>query len=371
MMSNWIYPTAFSSWGTEERDAITRVRKSNQYTVGKEVEAFEYEFATYHNRKYAVMTNSGSSANLVAAWAFNHGSYKSNIGTVPAIAWSTTYAPFYQLSKRFMVSDIDDTWNANNTFMMRQPGFLVGCSVLGNPGYLKELRTAADTLKAPFLEDNCESLGAMTPEGKLTGTYGDISTFSFFYSHQISAIEGGMILTDKKELYDLCKVLSDHGNAGWDETAFDKKYNFTHFGYNVRGLELHAAIAREQLKKLPIFINQRWLNHLTFWNLAKGLPIKRPAVLPEAKPSPFGIAFEVLPGKEARAKLAAALRSGGIDCRPPTGGSFLKHAYGAPFRSQRTPNADRIHDTGMFIGLAPYSIESLLERAVKVIRSTL
>lgn len=376
MTNNWRYPTAFSSWGKEEREAIIRVNKSNRWTAGPEVEEFENAFALFHNRTHAIMTNSGSSANLVVATAFRYlQRYKGTIGVVPAIAWSTTYAPFAQNGRGFLVSDVDNTWNSPNTYMHQYPGFVVGCSVLGNPCYLSELRRTADGLKIPFLEDNCESLGAMTPEGKLTGTYGDASTFSFFYSHQISAIEGGMILTNDKELANMCRLIVNHGNNGWGEEDFEDKYNFTEMGYNLRGLELHAAIGRAQLYRLNDIIKERRNNFVQFRAeaTARRLKIRFPVIQPKAVISPFGIAFEVLGGKTARAKLAKALRSAGIDCRPPTGGSFLRHPYASLWRSpgHRTPNADHLHDTAMFIGLAPFPIPSLLESALKVIKETL
>ena len=365
------YPTAFSSWGKEEKAAIERVAKSGRWTAGPEVEAFEAEFAEWHGRKHGIMTNSGSSANMIAVAAATFGDYRHKLFAVPAIAWSTTYAPLFQQNKSMSVIDVDDTWNAPPP-RATQFGGIMGCSILGNPGFLSEWRAVADASECIFIEDNCESLGAITKEGKLTGTYGDLSTFSFFYSHQISAIEGGMILTDDDDLADLCYLLCNHGNAGWGDEDFAKQYDFTVFGYNVRGLELHAAIARAQLKKLNNFIQLRLQNYYSFWRMVNNLhlPIK-PPLTTHYSISPFGIAFEVLAGAEARSRLAAALRSAGIDCRPPTGGSFTKHVYGFPWRHQKTPVADRIHDTGMFIGNPPWHAPKLIEQAVKVIKDTL
>jgi CDP-6-deoxy-D-xylo-4-hexulose-3-dehydrase len=368
----WAFPTAFSSWrhgdGGAESAAIDRVLRSGQLTMASEVVAFESEFADWHGRKHGIMVNSGSSANLVAVAALSHGWFKGSRGVVPAIAWPTTYAPLRQYGLDFQVADCDGTWNAQD-YAEENIGFLVVCSILGNPAYLEEYLLASEQL-GPLLEDNCEALGARTEdEGRLTGTFGLLSTFSFFYSHQISAIEGGMILTDDDELAKLCRLMRNHGNDGWGNEDFDRSYNFTLFGYNVRPLEMHAAIAREQMKKLPQFIEARRANDDLFRSLTHNLL----SVTPQRRngqTSPFGLAFTVETTAQRRL-LVGALRAEGIDCRLPTGGSFLKHPYGAPWREQKTPNANRIHDTGMFLGNAPYDISPLIERAVKVMRRVL
>jgi CDP-6-deoxy-D-xylo-4-hexulose-3-dehydrase len=381
-MAEWTFPTAFSSWsyGDDglESAAIDRVLRSGRMTMGPEVEAFEEEFASYHDRRHGIMVNSGSSANLISVAAiYNrddmddvkaHGGDPS--ASLPAIAWSTTYAPFAQFGYLVLnIRDVDETWNS--PALVKESYWddvHVSCSVLGSSAYLDEDRAWATEHGKLMIEDNCESLGARTPEGRLCGTFGDLSTFSFFYSHQISAIEGGMILTDDDELAQLCRLLRNHGNAGWGAEKLEDVYRFEVFGYNLRPLEMHAAIAREQLRKLTGMVDARWKNWLHFTRLADGLPIKLQEM--RGSPSPFGLAFEC-ESKEARARLALALRAAGIDCRLPTGGSFLKHKYSAPWQDQKTPRADLVHDTGMFLGCAPFPIPELIERAAKVIKETL
>jgi CDP-6-deoxy-D-xylo-4-hexulose-3-dehydrase len=393
------FPTAFSLWEEEEYDAIRRVFSSGRLTMGKEVETFEEAFARFHNRRYAIMVNSGSSANLVATaalfnkkdkplkpprptWSKGRGGGMDNVGwslpqdaIVPAIAWSTTYAPLVQHGLDLVVLDVDETWNCPIPKWVPQTktGLIVCASILGNPGYLHEWREKARRIGAYLIEDNCESLGAYPiDDGMPCGGYGDLSTFSFFYSHQISAIEGGMILTDDEELARLCRMLRAHGWSRGVEPpeSFEREYDFRLMGYNVRPLELHAAIAREQLKKLPRFREERRENWVHFTNLASGLPVRFPEANGQTL-SPFGLPF-TCETKEARSELVGALRARGIDCRLPTGGSFLKHAYGAPYASHTlTPEADRIHDTGLFLGNAPYPIPELIGEAVSVMREVL
>lgn len=368
--TEWMYPTAFNSWGDEESLAIERVVTSGRFTMGQEVDAFEQEFADFHGMKYAIMVNSGSSANLIAVSALAHTTVIGR-AIVPALAWATTYAPLVQHNIDLTVADCDETWNAATVAEDAGAKLIVGCSVLGNPAPLSGWKHYADQHGATMIEDNCESLGA-TINGKLCGTFGLLNTFSFYWSHQIGAIEGGMILTDNGELASLCAMLRDHGmtrSLGLP-TTFDTEYDFQTFGYNVRPLEMHAAIGRAQLKKLPGFIEARRRNEQTFRTMMGELPVTFPTSYGNVETSPFGIAFSVK-DNDTRKTLTAALRARGIDCRPPTGGSFRKHAYGAPWADQQTPNADHIHDCGMFLGNAPYEISEQIFAAVQVCREVL
>lgn len=368
------YPTAFSSWDNAEYAAIERVVLSNRFTMGAETEAFEHEFAAYHKRKHCIMVNSGSSANLIATAALFHLEHaplkRGDKAIVPAIAWSTTYSPLVQMGRDLVVADVDESWNAIFWHLPRGVGLIVGCSILGNPAYLVQMEKLAADRNYLFLNDDCESLGARIGD-RTTGSFGLMATSSFFYSHQLSAIEGGAVLTDDDECARLLRLLRNHGNAGFlkKDAPFDQSYDFQLMGYNVRPLEMHAAIACEQLKKLDGFIAARCANRNVFRAATFGLPIEQPRWTSDTS-SPFGLHFTV-ESSDVRAKLVTALRAASIDCRLPTGGSFRRHAYGRPWANQSTPNADRIHDTGLFLGNAPYDISDKIELAVKVMRGVL
>ena len=381
-MTDWFYPTAYSLWGDEEEAAIQRVLASRRFTMHDECAQFELAFAAYNDMRHAIMVNSGSSANLLATAALFHLSNNplrpGDKAIVPAIAWSTTYAPLVQYGLDLVVADVDATWNAS---VDQRPAYygrarlVIGCSILGNPAYLSRWVGVARALEAYFIEDNCESLGAQTGvlgDLKRTGTYGLMNTFSFFHSHQLSAIEGGMILTDDDECAALCRLLRNHGNAGFASPTddFADSYDFRLMAYNVRPLEMHAAIARAQLPKLEEMRRARQQNLNNFLLLSDGLPIQVQKRNLPGIPSPFGIAFTVA-DKETRARLVTALRSNGIDCRLPTGGSFLRHFYAKRWSNQSTPNADWIHDTGLFLGLAPFDILPQIRQAVDVMRAVL
>jgi CDP-4-dehydro-6-deoxyglucose reductase, E1 len=374
----WRYPTAFESLGDEELDAMHRVIDSRRLTMGEEVKAFEEEFATRHGMRHGIMVNSGSSANLIAVAAlFNKPDRPLRRGDkviVPALAWSTTYAPLVQHGLDLILADCDETWNAP---VLPHVGgepvrLVVGCSILGNPGYLASWRNWAEAEDAYFIEDNCESLGAAM-DGKLCGTFGLMSTFSFFWSHQICGGEGGMVLTNDDGLARVCRQLRSHGwTRDVDEpTSFDDEYRFELFGYNVRPLEITAAMARVQLRKLNDFISQRQHNQALFRLLtgASYIPVIHQTLIGEHQ-SPFGFAFSVeTPWR--RQELVHALRSGGIDCRLPTGGSFRLHPYGRQWARQETPIADEIHNRGMFLGNAPFPIEEEITAAVDIMSEVL
>ena len=284
--ADWDFPTAFRCWDRREQEAINRVMVSGRFTMGHEVEQFEGEFAAYHGRKHAIMVNSGSSANLVAVAALSIKNSYDGFASVPAISWATTYAPLVQHQYDLAINDVDNTWNALQTKIGTGVLPLVlAVSVLGNPAHVLEFPELI------ALEDNCESLGARTPDGQLTGTFGDLSTFSFFHSHQLSAIEGGMVTTDGDELARLCRLLRNHGNAGWGEEDFENSYRFELFGFNVRPLEMHAAIAREQLKKLDGFVAARRANLEHFTSLVKAKGVSAILQKVVGSPSPFGLAF--------------------------------------------------------------------------------
>lgn len=378
--SEWFFPTTHSVWGDEERAAIDRVLSSGRLTQGEEVAAFEREFAEHQDQRHAIMVNSGSSANLVMIAALTHLSdrplQRGDAATVPALAWSTTYAPLVQHGLDLTLADCDDTWNASLSGLPPRPirpGVVVGCSILGNPAWSELWAAAAATAGAYYVEDNCESIGAVSSQGNRCGTLGLMNSYSLFWSHQLGAIEGGVITTDSDECDRLCRMLRAHGwtrdvTSSW---SFEDEYDFRLMGYNVRSTEIHAAVAREQLRKLPEMIRKREKNSHYFRTQAvfSELPIRLPVLL--GQQSPFGLHFEVA-DSETRLRLVSALRAAGIDCRLPTGGSFRRHAYGAPWAvTQQTPRADQIHDRGLFLGNGPLDLTEQIDRAIRVMKEVL
>ena len=379
-MSNrqWFYPTAFSAWGDEERAAVDRVLASGRLTMGPEVAAFEAELAEWHGVRHAVMVNSGSSANLVAVAALLEVGVikRGDTVLVPALAWSTTYAPFVQLGLDLALVDCDpDTWCADFVsarFDPRDARLLLSVNILGGAADAARVLSVASVLGCEVVEDNCESLGARDAAGNLAGTAGLLSTTSFFWSHQVSAVEGGAVLTDDDLVARMARMLRAHGWTRDVEPAadFDHEYDFRVMGYNLRPLEMHAAVAREQLRKQAAHNEVRVANLRCFQRMvSKGdLPVR--LQLHDGSPSPFGMAFTV-EDPDVRRRLASVLRAAGIDCRPPTGGSLRLHPYGARWAGQATPEADRVHTCGMFLGNGPVDLSEQVARAVDVMAEVL
>src|SRR3954451_7000375 len=263
------YDLAVNTWGDEEIDAIQRVIASDRFTIGPYVAAFEDAFAAYHKRKYCVMVNSGSSANLLGVAALfykkDHPLQRGDEVIVPAISWATTYHPLQQYGLKLKIVDVElETINVDVSQFEKAMGprtrAIMGVSILGNPAALDAMRKFADDRGLYFIEDNCESMDAELG-GRKAGTFGHLSTFSTFFSHHISTMEGGMVTTDDQELYELVVCMRARGwvrDLPPNSKIFQKRdddfyeaYRFILPGYNVRPIELSAAIGREQLKKLP------------------------------------------------------------------------------------------------------------------------
>jgi CDP-6-deoxy-D-xylo-4-hexulose-3-dehydrase len=181
------------------------------FSMGKEVFTFEEQFAKYTGSKHCVMVNSGSSANLIMIGAMF---YKKNnpwkIGDevlVPAVSWPTTYYPLYQYGLKIKFIDIDlETLNFDLNALEKaitpKTKGILAVNLLGNPNDFDRIQSMIKGRDIVLLEDNCESLGA-TFKGKQAGTFGDMGTFSFFFSHHISTMEGGMVVTDDEELHQI------------------------------------------------------------------------------------------------------------------------------------------------------------------------
>ena len=374
---------AADTWGPEERAAVGRVLESGRYTLGPEVEAFERAFAAYHGRRFAVMVNSGSSANLIATASLFYKKkrplQRGDEAIVPAIAWSTTYHPLQQYGLRLRFVDVElDTLNMDTgqleAALTPRTRAVVAVSILGNPAALDKVRAFADKHGLHFLEDNCESLDAEL-NGKKTGAFGDVSTFSFFFSHHISTGEGGMALTDDAETDGLLRAFRAHGwtrdvpeGAGlYDKGAysFAEAYRFILPGYNVRPQEINGAVGLEQLKKLPAMTKQRRANWQLFrehFGNDRRFIIQRE----HGKTSSFAFTMIVRPDSGLdRDQVFRPLKQAGIGYRMITGGAFPRHDAIRHFDHDclgPLDNANMAHDRGFFVGNHPFDLSNQIER---------
>jgi CDP-6-deoxy-D-xylo-4-hexulose-3-dehydrase len=382
------YELATETWGPEEHAAIQRVLGSGRFTMGPEVAAFERAFAGYFGRKHAVMTNSGSSANLVAVASLfykrDRPLQRGDEAIVPAISWSTTYHPLQQYGLKLRFVDVElDTLNMDlgrlAEALTPRTRLLVGVSVLGNPAALDEMRRFAGDHGLYFLEDNCESMDAEL-NGIKTGTFGDISTFSTFFSHHVSTVEGGVFATDDEELRDLALAIRAHG---WtrdlpegstlfepSDDAFHEAYRFILPGYNVRPQEINGAVGSEQLKKLPSMTAARRANMAAFRDAFGGderFILQRE----HGKSSSFCFTMVMNPAFDPdRNRVLGALRDAGIGFRLITGGCFPRHEVIKYFDFDivgSLDNANAAHDFGFFVGNAPADLGSQIETLKRVL----
>jgi CDP-6-deoxy-D-xylo-4-hexulose-3-dehydrase len=374
---------AADTWADEERAAINRVLDSGRYTIGPEIAAFEKAFAAYHGKRHAVMVNSGSSANLVAVASLFHKKDRplqpGDEVIVPAISWATTYHPFQQYGLKLRFVDVElDTLNIDTTQLQAaltpKTKVIVAVSILGNPAALDIMRAFADAHGLTMLEDNCESLDAEL-NGQKTGTFGDIGTFSFFFSHHISTGEGGMLITDDAELDALARAVRAHGwirdiPDGLDlfeegEDSFAEAYRFVIPGYNLRPQEFNGAAGLEQLKKLPAMTERRRAN-LALFQDAFGDDERFMIQRENGKSSSFCFPMIVKPdcGLE-RADVFGPLEEADIGFRMITGGNFPRHDAIQYFDYDIVgdlANADIAHDRGFFVGNHPFDLSQQIAR---------
>jgi len=368
------YKLAASSWGAEEIQVMHEVINSGSHSMGEKVKIFEKEFAEYIGTKHAIMVNSGSSANLIGFHAlkllkFNDANHKIKVA-VPAVSWSTTYFPLHQLGFQLVFIDVSPE-NFNMDLDMLEKAakdhkidFVCGVSLLGNPMDFNRLEEICNENNILYVEDNCESLGAEY-NGKKTGSFGLFGSFSFFFSHHLVTMEGGMVCTNNSELADYARSLRAHG---WlrevDESSnlhkllqgasdFEKKFRFVVPGYNLRPIEMEAAIGSVQLKKAESFFEFRRSNHMKIKNiLSKYEDLHLQNAYEKATWFGFGILLKnSLKGK--RDLLVKCFEKYKIEARPLLAGNFLKNPvihhldHIVPYECD---NADYIDDNGVMLG---------------------
>jgi CDP-6-deoxy-D-xylo-4-hexulose-3-dehydrase len=372
------YPLATESWDEKEINAACDVIKSMKCTMGVKCKQFEEEFAKQFGAKYAVFSNSGSSANLlmIAALMYRKNGAKLRVGDeviVPSVSWSTTYYPIHQYGLVSNIVDIDvETLNIDVTKIEQaittRTKAILAVNLLGNPNNFDALQAICDKHGLILLEDNCESMGA-TYKGKQCGTFGLMGSYSTFFSHHMCTIEGGVTVTNDEELYQIMISLRAHG---WTRGLPDKNYvhdkdgvpfndlfRFVLPGYNLRPNEVFAAIGLEQLKKLPTMIKERQDNAAYFvekMNKSVNTCFKMQKIEEASKASWFGFAivfYGPLQGK--RLEIAKALMDAGIECRPIVAGNFAKNPVikHMDVSIGNVDSADYIDQNGLFIGNNP------------------
>lgn len=377
------YPLASTTWDEAEYSAIQRVIDSGMFSMGQEVAKFEQQFAAWVGSRYAVMVNSGSSANLAMIGAlFFRKENPLKAGDeviVPAVSWSTTYYPLQQYGLQLKFVDIDlDTLNMDLEQLRGAIGAntraILTVNLLGNPNDFSAIKSIIGERDIVLLEDNCESMGALL-DGKQAGTFGAMGTFSSFFSHHISTMEGGLVVTDDEELYHILLCLRAHGwtrnlpkvnrvCSDKSDNPFEESFRFVLPGYNLRPLEMSGAIGQEQLRKLPEMIAARRRNAARFQDLFEQHPWLR--IQQETGASSW-FGFSLILKDEAplsRAELLQRLSAAGVEFRPVVGGNFAKNEVMQWFDYSihgELANANRVDSHGFFVGNHHYDIAAQIE----------
>lgn len=384
-----MYKLASTTWDTDELVIANKILASSNLTMGKNVKEFESKFAAYIGTKYAVMFNSGSSANLaiITALKYIKGS-KLREGDniiVPAVSWSTTYYPITQNGFVLNFVDIDlDTLNIDiskiENAINTKTKAIFAVNLLGNPANLVKLNELAEKHDLVLLEDNCESLGASV-DSRMTGSIGFASSHSFFFSHHICTMEGGMVNTNSKELMETLVSLRAHGwtrgleadNSVFSSSGNDWEdlYRFVLPGFNLRPTELSGAIGVKQLEKLPGFIKKRRENANFFVNKFKDSQNYK-IQIEVGNSSWFGFSIILqnkLIGK--RRDIIELLTNNGVETRPVVAGNFtlnpvMKFLEFLPIPP--LPAADLIHNEGFFIGNHHFDVSNEISHVYSILR---
>ena len=362
------YSLSNDTWDEKDIAAAKKVIDSRYFTMGANVKQYELDFAKKFGAKFAVMSNSGSSANLLtmAALLYSGRLKRGDEVLVTAVSWSTTYFPISQMGFKLRFVDIDiHTLNVDvdalESAITPKTKAVMLVNLLGNPNEFERIQSFCNKHGLILLEDNCESLGAVY-NGKYAGTFGLVGSFSTYFSHHLCTMEGGMNVTDDEELYHYMLSIRSHGwtrHLPGDSSIYKKlddpfyeSFNFIMPGFNVRPLEIEAAVGIEQLKKMDAFIRQRRINAQLFKERIESETILQTQQEIGAS-SWFGFAI-ILPEKikGSRKIFIDALRSAEIEVRPIVAGNFTRQkalAFLDYSISGNLENADYIHDNGFFV----------------------
>lgn len=375
------YQLAINQCDQLEIDAAKRVLDSGHMTMGENVAEFEHAFSNWLGSKYAVMVNSGSSANLLMFEALLRPSngrpllQKGDKVIVPALAWPTTVWPIVQLGMVPVFVDIDpktlaiDLASAASVMAPDVKGmFLI--NVLGQPPELPAYQAFCQKHGLVLLEDNCESLGAKAA-GRFLGTFGKMASFSLYFSHHISTIEGGIIVTDDHETYNDLLSARSHGwtrdrtdRERWNNANphYDSRFVFAMTGYNLRPTEIQAAIGLVQLKKLHSyldcredlarFVKQQLEVHVPFLELIGGEYL-------DQAPEGYHHSWMTLPFIQKQPsnltvkQIIMVLEEHGVECRPIISGNLVRHPACRLIEYETAASlaqCDRVFKHGLMIG---------------------
>ena len=361
---------------------ITWLETNPRLTKGDLTLEFEKKWSEWLGVKYSVFVNSGSSANLAAIYSLLlSGKLKNNKIVVPAVSWVTTVTPTIQLGMEPIMCDCNidnlglDINHLKQIIESENPSAIILVHVLGIPNHMDEILKLCKENDILLIEDTCESIGSKYND-KLLGTLGDLSTFSFYFGHHMSTIEGGMISTNDEDLYHILLSIRSHG---WDRDLpkekqnslrekygvdkFRSLYTFYYPGFNLRSTDLQAYIGLGQLEKLDMIVENRNKNFIrykneiknTFWNVSP----------PEGSfISNFSFPIITKNIKE----LTEQLITNNIECRPLICGSINEHPFWYErYGKQNLPNSKLVHNYGLYLPNNHQMTDEEISKVIEVV----
>jgi len=325
---------------------------------------FENKFSNWLGTKYSVFVNSGSSANLLMLSTLKQGNYlKNNKIVVPSTAWATDLAPVIQLGLEPILCDSNmedlsaDLEHLEKIFQEESPSALIFVSVLGLVPDMNKIVELCLEYDVILLEDTCEAMGCEY-KGKKLGTFGKMSSFSTFFGHHISTIEGGIVSTDDFELYELLLSIRSHGwdrdlsvetqfklQQDWDISEFDTMYTFYYSGFNIRSTDLQAYIGLAQIDNLNDWGKKREENFHLYNKLIRN-DFWKVKSKPDCLESNF--AYPIIHPK--RDEIVKTLTSNNVEVRPMICGSMgTQPFYVKEFGELKLPNVTTIDEYGFYV----------------------
>ena len=381
------YPLAKETINDEDVNALCDwLRSYPRLTKGQLTWRVEAEWAKYIGTHFSVFNNSGSSANLLmVAAAKQCGRIANNKIVVPSVGWVTTIAPAIQLGLNPIMCGADpDTYGLDLDQLeeiceRENPDAVIFVQVLGVPHHKERLLALKHKYGFTLLEDACAALGASYGDGNMVGTIGDMATFSFYFGHQLSTIEGGMVNTNDKQLYDMLLMLRSHGWAkDLDKETYDRMMAdhgiddfhspFTFFipGYNLRSTDLQAFLGIRQIKKADWAAKRRNENHQLYASKLQGVV----EFQQWGDNLPVSISFGALADNTAhRKEIVTRLVENGIETRIFSAGNLGRHPFWTdlyePFEDEVS---DNIHARGFFLPNYPELTEEEIELICNVVK---
>lgn len=391
------FPLAVATYGVEEVLQAVDSMVTFRTSMWQKTREFEDRFGQAYGGE-AVMVNSGSSADLLMVYANleqSGGRLKAGDEVcLPAVTWPTHLWSVLMAGLKPVLVDVDPTTLNMSVADLKakvtpRTGAIFPVHLMGNPADMNAILDVASATNALVLEDSCEALGARLG-GKSVGALSDAGSFSFFFSHHITTMEGGMILTTNEELAERLRLLRAHGwsrnvrrpenvvtTVEFEESRLDPRYTFIEWGFNVRPTELQAGFGLEQFKRIPDFEEHRLANFETFRSLLTERSLNDVLSLPQTLPgaSPSWFALPMIVHADAgfeRDTLTDFLDANGVETRPIVAGNLARHPVRRRFPEVLTgslPGADIVHERGFYVGLYPFDMSERLVRLADMMQA--